>query len=52
MRRIKGAYSGENIIEVAVPVLQEYRVVPNLGIFITDNAELNDIAIRYILVAI
>jgi hypothetical protein len=52
LRRIKGAHSGENITEVAVPVLQEYRVAANLGIFVTDNAELNNTAIRHILVTI
>ena len=51
LRRIKGAHSGENIAEVAIPVLQEYRVAANLGVFVTDNAELNDTAIRYILAA-
>jgi hypothetical protein len=52
LRRMKGAHSGENIAEVAVPVLQEYGVAANLGVFVADNAESNDTAIRHILAAI
>ena len=49
---MRGAYSGENIAEVAIPVLQEYGVIAKLGVFVTDNAESNDTAIRHILAAI
>jgi hypothetical protein len=43
MRRVKGAYSSENITEVMIPVLEEIRIVSRLGYFIRDNAGLNNI---------
>ena len=49
LKRMKGAHSGENIAEIAIPVLQEYKITANLGVFVTDNAESNDIAVRHIL---
>ena len=52
LKRIKGAHSGENIAEIAIPVLQEYKITANLGVFIADNAESNDITVRYILVTL
>jgi hypothetical protein len=49
LKRMKGAHSGENIAEVAIPVLQEYGITAKLGVFVADNAESNDVAIRHIL---
>jgi hypothetical protein len=49
LKRMKGAHSGENIAEVAIPVLQEYKITANLGVFVADNAESNDVAVRHIL---
>jgi hypothetical protein len=48
-KRIKGGHAGENIAEVVIPVLEEYEVSQNLGVFVTDNADSNDTAIRAIL---
>ena len=48
-KRIKGGHAGENIAEVVIPVLEEYKVSQNLGVFVTDNADSNDTAIRAIL---
>ena len=42
IRRVKGAYSGENIAEVIIPVLEEIGIVSRLGYFIGDNAGPND----------
>jgi hypothetical protein len=43
MRKVKGAYTGENITEVIISVLIKIRVVARLGFFIRDNADNNDI---------
>jgi len=48
----RAAVVSRDQVRYTVPVLQEYRVTANLGIFVTDNAELNDTAIRHILVTI
>jgi hypothetical protein len=42
MRKVKGAYIGENIIKAMIPVLIEIKVVSRLGFFIRDNAGNND----------
>lgn len=52
LKRMKGPHSGENIAEVMIPVLKEYEVAPRLGVFIADNADSNDTAIRSILAQI
>jgi hypothetical protein len=52
LKRMKGPHSGENIAEVMIPVLKEYEVAPRLGVFIADNADSNDTAIRSILTQI
>ena len=36
----------EDISEAILPVLEEYKISPNLGIFITNNADSNDTVIR------
>jgi hypothetical protein len=48
LRRVKGAYSGENIAEVMVLVLKEMNITSKLGFFICDNASNNNIYIRII----
>jgi hypothetical protein len=52
LKRIKGLYSRENITEVMIPVLKEYEVAPRLGVFVADNADSNDTAVRSILAQI
>jgi hypothetical protein len=37
IRRIKGAYIGENIIKVIILILVKIRVVSKLGFFIRNN---------------
>ena len=51
-KRIKGGHRGENITEVITPVLEEYGVSQNLGVFITDNTESNDTVIQAILTSL
>ena len=48
MRRIRGAYSGENIAEAIIPVLEEFDVAPRLGYYIGDNHSINDTCLRAI----
>jgi hypothetical protein len=42
MRRVKGAYTSENIAEVMIPVLEEIGIISRLGYFVGDNAGPND----------
>ena len=52
LKRMRGPHGGENIAEVVIPVLEEYEVGPRLGVFVADNAESNDTAMRSILAQI
>jgi hypothetical protein len=49
MRRLKGAYTDENIAEVVIPIIKAIGVIGQLRFFIGDNAGPNDIVIRAIL---
>jgi hypothetical protein len=49
MKRMRESHSGENVAGILCSVLQEYDLVPKLGVFIADNAESNDVAIRSVL---
>jgi len=47
LRRLRGIHSGENMAEVILDTLHEYRV-DKIGWFVTDNHGANDTAIRAI----
>jgi hypothetical protein len=49
IRRINGAYTGENITKAVMPILIKNRILLKLGYFIADNDARNDIYIRVIL---
>jgi hypothetical protein len=51
-KRMKGRHQGENIAEVMIPVLEEYGISKNLGVFVADNADSNDTAIQAILTSL
>jgi hypothetical protein len=46
MKRMEYSHTGEDIAEQLIPLLQEYGVVSTLGVFISDNVDVNDIAIQ------
>jgi hypothetical protein len=46
LRRVEERHSGNNIAAILCDVLTEYNVVPHLGVFMADNAEANDVAIK------
>jgi hypothetical protein len=48
-KRIKGGHASENITEVVIPVLEEYEISQNLGVFVVDNTDSNDTVIQVIL---
>jgi hypothetical protein len=52
MKRLKRRHGGEDIAAVMIPVLEEYEIPPNLGVFVADNADSNDTAIRKTLTAV
>jgi hypothetical protein len=53
LRRIKNRHSGENMALILLDVLCEFEIsLPNLGVFMADNEEANDKAIRLVLNAL
>ena len=49
VREIEGSHSGENIADSLLKVISEYEVNTRLGVFVSDNASSNDVAVRTIL---
>jgi hypothetical protein len=49
IRRVKGSYSGENIVKAIISIFKKMINIKRLGFFISDNASFNDIIIRVIL---
>jgi hypothetical protein len=49
MKRLTGPHGGEDITKVIILILQEYKVIDRLSVFITDNTKSNNTAIREIL---
>jgi hypothetical protein len=49
---MRGAHSGEKIVEAMIPVLEEFELKPNLGVFVADNVDSNDSAIKATLVTL
>jgi hypothetical protein len=49
LKPLTGPHGGEDIADVVIPVLQLYKIVDRLGVFVADNAESNDVAIQAIL---
>jgi hypothetical protein len=49
LKRMMSSYCGEAILEVITPILREYDIASKLGVFVTDNAESNNTAIKAIL---
>ena len=49
LRCMKGTHSGDQIVEVLIDVAREYAFVGQLGVFVGDNVESNDVAWREIL---
>jgi hypothetical protein len=43
---MKGTHHEEDIAEVIIPVLREYKLLLNLGVFIADNVDSNDSVIQ------
>jgi hypothetical protein len=50
IKRIREAYSREKIIEAMIPVLEEFKLKLNLGVFVTNNIDSNNSAIKVILI--
>lgn len=46
LKRMRAGHSGEDIGEVVLAVLKEYDIINKLGVFVGDNAESNDTAIK------
>jgi hypothetical protein len=46
LERMEYSHTGEDIAEKLIPLLQTWEVADRLGVFISDNADVNDVAIR------
>ena len=46
MKRMRAGHSGEDIAEVVLQVLHQYGIINKLGVFVADNADSNDTAIK------
>jgi hypothetical protein len=49
LKKMTARHTGEEIAAVIVPVLREYGIAENIGIFVADNVDSNDCAISCIL---
>jgi hypothetical protein len=49
LHRLKGPYSGENITEAIVAVIETYKIINKIGYFVFDNARLNNTYISAII---
>ena len=45
LKRIKYNHTGESIVDTIILVLKKYELGERLGVFIIDNANLNDTAV-------
>jgi hypothetical protein len=48
LRRLEAGHSGEEIALVLISIIKEWRLEDRLGVFVADNAEANDVAVRHI----
>ena len=48
LKRMMVGHVGEDIAEVVIAVLKQYSIMNKLGVFIVDNADSNDTAIKAI----
>jgi hypothetical protein len=46
IKRMLRTYHGEDILEVILPILEEYKISPKLDVFITNNTDSNNTVIR------
>jgi hypothetical protein len=46
LKRMRAAHGGEEIAEVIIDTIKQYEFKDNLGVFVADNAESNDVAWR------
>jgi hypothetical protein len=49
VRQLRGEHSGENIAEIVLEVIEEYKIRKQIGFFISDNRSSNDVAVDVIL---
>ena len=49
LRRMRAAHAGGEVAEVMMGVLKPYRIARNLGVFVADNTETNNVAWKAVL---
>ncbi len=52
LREVEGEHSGENIADVLLQVIKDYKITGRIGYFIADNASTNDTCINAVLQAV
>ena len=49
LRRVRGAYTGEVILERLIEILKDFNIIENLGYIMADNDAINDKVVRLVL---
>jgi hypothetical protein len=49
LKRLRGPYSGENLAQVIIKLIDEYEIADRLGFFVLDNASSNDTCVNELL---
>jgi hypothetical protein len=52
LREVEGEHSGENIADVLLQVIKDYKITGQIGYFMADNASTNDTCINSVLQAL
>ena len=52
LREVEGEHSGENIGDVLLQVIKDYKITDRVGYFMSDNASVNDVCVDFVLRAV
>jgi hypothetical protein len=52
LREVEGEHSGENIADVLLQVIKDYKITDRVGYFMSDNASANDVCVDFVLRAV
>ncbi|KAL6405977.1 HAT domain-containing protein [Ilyonectria robusta] len=52
LREVEGEHSGENIADVLLQVIKDYKITDRVGYFMSDNASANDVCVDSVLRAV
>ena len=52
LREVEGEHSGENIGDVLLQIIKDYKITDRVGYFMSDNASVNDVCVDFVLRAV